>query len=115
MISDVITFLIQNPNPTEQSVGSFANSISSSPTEVNNTMYKLATITANFMRGGKSGEAHTDVNSVDSGELAAGIQIEYEHTKDLCMAKKIALDHLTEFKLYYSYLKSMEETMQEDQ
>jgi hypothetical protein len=45
----------------------------------------------------------------DQNELKMGIEIELEHTKDRNLAKKIALDHLSEFKNYYTLLKRMEE------
>lgn len=48
---------------------------------------------------------------VDSDELALGIQVEKEHTDSDEIAKKIALDHLAEFKNYYSELKKMEERL----
>jgi hypothetical protein len=41
-------------------------------------------------------------------QLEEGIQVEYEHTNDLAIAREIALDHLLESHLYYFYLKDME-------
>lgn len=42
-------------------------------------------------------------------ELEMGIKIEMEHTDNPELAKKIALDHLTEHKYYYSNLKIYED------
>ena len=39
---------------------------------------------------------------VDEDELAMGIEVEKEHTNDLKMRKKIALDHLAEDPKYYT-------------
>ena len=45
-----------------------------------------------------------DMN-MDSSELAMGIKVEMEHTEDMAVAKKIAMDHLAENPKYYSELK----------
>ena len=45
--------------------------------------------------------------ALDQSELAAGINVEMEHTKDKSIAKKIALDHLAEDPKYYTKLKSL--------
>jgi hypothetical protein len=47
-------------------------------------------------------------------QLAMGIQVEYEHTKDKDVAKKIALDHLVEIPDYYDRLKKMEDEAEEN-
>lgn len=44
----------------------------------------------------------------DPRQLAAGIKVEMEHTKDKSIAKEIAKDHLTEDKNYYIKLAKME-------
>jgi hypothetical protein len=43
---------------------------------------------------------------VSPSELAMGIKVEMEHTDDIQVAKKIAMDHLAENPKYYSELKS---------
>ena len=43
---------------------------------------------------------------VSPSELAMGIKVEMEHTDDIQVAKKIAMDHLAENPKYYSDLKS---------
>jgi hypothetical protein len=45
----------------------------------------------------------------DPNELAMGIKIEMEHTDDPTIAKKIAVDHLSEIPDYYTRLKKMED------
>ncbi|RLI46503.1 hypothetical protein DRO61_09140, partial [Candidatus Bathyarchaeota archaeon] len=50
----------------------------------------------------------TEDSDVDENELAMGIEIEFEHTKDKDLAKQIALDHLSEIPDYYTKLKAME-------
>ena len=44
----------------------------------------------------------------DQEALAIGTQIEFEHTKDLEIAREIAMDHLAEDPDYYSKLSEME-------
>jgi hypothetical protein len=50
----------------------------------------------------------------DPKELAMGIKIEMEHTKDKAKAKEIAKDHLEEIPDYYSRLKVMENKADKD-
>lgn len=45
----------------------------------------------------------------DLDQLTMGTQVEFEHTNDQVLAKKIAKDHLIEFPDYYTRLKHMEE------
>lgn len=45
----------------------------------------------------------------DPKQLAMGIEVETEHTKDRGLAKEIAMDHLTEIPDYYTRLKKMED------
>jgi len=52
---------------------------------------------------GKGKDLHP--NTIHPGELRMGIRVEMEHTDDLNVAKKIALDHLAENPFYYTALK----------
>lgn len=52
---------------------------------------------------GKGKELHP--NAIHPGELRMGIRVEMEHTDDLNVAKKIALDHIAENPFYYTALK----------
>ena len=45
---------------------------------------------------------------VDAKELAMGLKVEMEHTKEESVAKQIALDHLAEISDYYTRLDKME-------
>lgn len=55
-----------------------------------------------MLPGGKGDVPPTNVDPV---ELAMGIKVEMEHTKDVKMAKEIAQDHLSEDPHYYTKLK----------
>lgn len=46
----------------------------------------------------------------DPKQLAMGMKVEMEHTKDPALAKEIAMDHLAEMPNYYSKLQKMEKT-----
>ena len=45
----------------------------------------------------------------DSKELATGVKVEQEHTKDKATALEIAMDHLAEIPDYYTRLLKMED------
>jgi predicted transcriptional regulator len=64
---------------------------------------------ADFLEAGKAYEAGYHDDSVDEGELDMGIKVEMEHTTNPLIAKRIALDHLTELPDYYTRLEKMEE------
>jgi hypothetical protein len=51
------------------------------------------------------GKGDVPPSNIDPAELAMGIKIEKEHTKDEAMAKEIARDHLSEDPRYYTKLK----------
>lgn len=54
---------------------------------------------------------HNDIpdEEFDPDQLRMGIKVEREHTDDDRIAKKIAKDHLSELKDYYTRLEKMEE------
>jgi hypothetical protein len=60
-----------------------------------------------FFKEGLSANLPDDI--FDPEQLRRGIQVEYEHTNDREMAKKIAKDHLVEFPDYYDRLEKMEQ------
>ena len=62
-----------------------------------------------FVKAGRAYEKSFSEASVDEDELKMGIEVEYEHTSNMMIAKRIALDHLTELPDYYTRLKKMEE------
>ena len=64
-----------------------------------------------LMEGGYAGKAGTTPEDVDPEQLAMGEKVELEHTDNKKIARKIALDHLTEFPNYYTGLKEMEEKL----
>jgi hypothetical protein len=63
----------------------------------------LLMVNAGGLFEGKGKELHP--NAIHPGELRMGIRVEMEHTDDLNVAKKIALDHIAENPFYYTALK----------
>jgi CRISPR/Cas system type I-B associated protein Csh2 (Cas7 group RAMP superfamily) len=79
--------------------------------EVETTNYTLN----DLMNEGKAKSAGFTEEDADSEQLKMGIEIEREHTNNVDVAKKIALDHLAEFFGsqigYYTALKEMEDKL----
>lgn len=67
---------------------------------------------AEFMQEGLSAERGVTEDKVDPEQLRMGIEVEYEHTKDPELARKISLDHLAEFPNYYTALAEMERKLE---
>ena len=61
-----------------------------------------------FVNAGKANKLGITEKDVDPKELKMGIKVEYEHTTDSEVAKRIALDHLAEIPDYYTRLAKME-------
>lgn len=64
--------------------------------------------TKHFVQAGDSHNKQFTAAMADPNELAMGIQEEYEHTLHRDIAEKIALDHLSKIKDYYTRLRKME-------
>lgn len=73
-------------------------------------LFSFAKKYADFLTNGFSVKNKITEADVDAHELEMGIEVEYEHTGDREIAKRIALDHLAEIPNYYTLLKKMEET-----
>lgn len=104
----VIEFLSENQNPTDKKLHEWANNNKYDVEKVEEIVYRLATKFANFSKNGKANEVGITKKDVDEKELKIGIEVEKEHTPDLDVAERIALDHLAEMKDYYTKLKVME-------
>lgn len=110
----LINFFINNPNPTDSQVHKFAEDIGINEHRLEEEVYKLI---STFLTGGKfQSEGEGVVYNPD--ELKMGDDIELEHVnKDSPYAKyisrRIALDHLAEFKgnHYYSGLIKLEKDL----
>ena len=106
----IIEFIMKNPNPKDDDFHNFAEKIGVEPDELESVAYSAIT---DFWANGRYNEKGKNMK-FDEKELAAGIKVEMEHTTNKEMARRIALDHLTEIPGtgkgdgYYSLLKKME-------
>lgn len=105
---DVIFFLKINPDPSDDVLHAWAESQGYDTHRVEAEIYKLATKFVNFLTSGRANEKGISEEDVDQSELRMGIEVEKEHTSDEDVAKRIALDHLSELDDYYTKLKKME-------
>lgn len=99
----VIKFLIENPEPDDDTVHQFAQQLGVEPDELEPIFYKLATKLALIKQGQVPDE------QFNPEELKMGIEVELEHTDDEDIAKMIAKAHLMEIPDYYTRLKKMED------
>ena len=105
----MMEFLLKNNNPTDSQLQQFAGSQGTDIDDPQAVINKLAVLFANFWFGGKSNEKHITSDKVDENELQMGIKVEYEHSPDFVVSRKIALDHLAEIPDYYTRLDKMEQ------
>ena len=106
-ITQLVEFLSETPYPTTQSLKNFCLKNAYNFDEICGLILGIATLyITDFFTKGLSNEKNLE--SVIQSELNMGIEVEYEHTTNKNISKKIALDHLAEFDRYYSALKAME-------
>jgi len=65
------------------------------------------------LSGGLAEKERKKPADFDPKALAQGTKVEMEHTDDPKKAKRIAMDHLTEYPTYYTELKKMEKKLEE--
>ena len=111
---EVIKFLHENPNPSDDELHGWAEENGLEVEEVEEVVYTLATAMVEFLHNGKAFESGLTEDNIDSDELELGIEIEMEHTTNEMIAKRIAMDHLSEFPDYYSRLLDMEDEAKKD-
>lgn len=108
LINSVMDFLQENPNPNDDQVHKFAEENGYDPHKLESVFYILATAATRLLREGYSGEEGFTEKDADHKQLKMGIKVELEHSTSEVIAKKIALDHLTEIPDYYTRLHKME-------
>ena len=67
--------------------------------------FELAKLHGKAMKAGKK------PSDFDPKQVAMGVEVEKEHTDDPDVAKTETIDHLTEFRNYYTGLKEMEDKL----
>mgnify|MGYP001767083962 CR=1 FL=1 len=98
-------FFKDNKNPPDKKVHGLAEKLGIDPDDLESEIYSIL---SSFMSNGRFNEKGKGEDSYPEDEIKMGIKVEQEHTTDLDMAKRIALDHLSEFPDYYTRLLKME-------
>jgi len=99
----IFDFFTNNPDPSDKEVHKLAEDMGIEHDELERMIYGLL---SSFL---SKGEYNKKPVEPDEKELQMGIKVEKEHTDSDAIARRIALDHLTEDKLYYTHLKEMED------
>jgi len=100
---EIIKRFIKHPYPTDAVIQSWASEMGMTEEQLENEIYKVL---SSFLSEGFSKGQNI---KHDPSELRMGIEVEYEHTTNPLLSRKIALDHLSEIPDYYTRLKRMEE------
>ena len=103
MHQDIIKWFIENPYPQDDAVHALAEKMGMDPDGFEAEIYAVL---SSFLSEGFS-KGH-DVEH-DPDELKMGIEVEYEHTTNPMISRKIAMDHLEEIPDYYTRLKKLED------
>lgn len=96
----VLQFFAQKKTITDKELHGLSESLGQK--EAHNLEGVVYKILQSFLAAGRAFEKGTTEADVDATELAMGIKVEMEHTTNPKIAKRIALDHLTENPKYYS-------------
>ena len=115
LFMSVAQLLSSNPTPSFEELQALSDETGVPREEIEREIYTLASILVDLFSSGKSTEAGITEDDVDPDQLAMGIEVEMEHTENPELAKKIALDHLSEFSGYYTALKEMEDKLRAEE
>ena len=107
----ILSFLVDNPSPEDDIVHAFAEKIGIEVDDFEAYIYDLL---GSIIGAGRAVEKGVTEDDVDPKELKMGIEVEYEHTTNPMISKRIALDHLAECKTYYTRLLEMEKECEQD-
>jgi Protein of unknown function (DUF5661) len=98
----IIKWMMENPNPNDESVHNFAERLGMEPDRFEEHIYMIL---SDILNGGKSKNFK---GKYDPEQIKMGVEVEVEHTNNKLIAEKIAKDHLAEIPDYYTRLKKME-------
>jgi hypothetical protein len=101
----IMAFLKDNPSPKDELIHKMSDDLKIDTPIFESIVYEIL---GSFAGHGKAKEKGFTEKDADPKELAMGIKVEMEHTNWPFMAKRIALDHLSEIKDYYTRLAKME-------
>jgi len=98
----IFDFFTNNPDPKDTEVHKLAEDMGLDPDDFETMIYSLL---SSFL---SKGNYNKNPIEPDEKELSMGIKVEMEHTDSEAIARRIALDHLSEFSDYYTRLAKME-------
>ena len=101
----IMVFLKDNPKPPDADIHKLGSELDVDIDLFEGLIYEIL---GSFAGHGLAHERNFTESDADPHELAMGIKVEHEHTNWMPMAKRIALDHLSEIKDYYTRLNKME-------
>jgi hypothetical protein len=102
---EIMDFFADNPAPPDKDIHDLANKLGIDEHKFEGYIYAIL---GSILGTGKAKKKGLTEKDVDRKELAMGIKIEMEHTKNKAISKRIALDHLAELPDYYTRLIKME-------
>jgi len=105
---EVISFLKDNPNPTDADLHKWAEDNKYDVHAVETEIYTLATKFVSIFFNGRADKTGFVEEDADVEELKKGITVEMEHTPDEDVSRIIALDHLAELPDYYTKLETID-------
>jgi uncharacterized alkaline shock family protein YloU len=102
----IMQFFKEKPNAQDSAVHAFAEKL-----KINNHVFEglIYQILGQFFGAGRAHEQDFTEKNANKKQLQNGIKIEYEHTNNYEISKRIALDHLAEIPDYYTRLIKMEQ------
>lgn len=102
----IMDFFADNPSPPDDDIHDLAEKLGIDAHKFEAYIYSIL---GSILGTGRAKNKKFTEKDADKKELEMGIKVEMEHTKNKAIAKRIALDHLSELSDYYSKLKKMEE------
>ena len=101
----IMDFFSDNPSPPDDDIHDLAEKLGIDAHKFEAYIYSIL---GSILGTGKAKTESFTEKDADKKELAMGIKVEMEHTKNKAIAKRISLDHLAEFGDYYTRLLKME-------
>lgn len=113
LYNEVFDYLVENPDTSDDEFHEWAEEEGFDHEEAEEVAYEMAAKLARMMKGGES--KGIPPKGMTPAAEAMGIDVEYEHTSDYEIARKIAWDHLAEYDNYYEALEEMEANLEKEQ
>lgn len=102
IFSAIVDMFHKNPKPEDEVIHKLADDLGMEANELEDYVYELL---GSVIAAGKSYEKKFTRKDADPKQLEIGILVEIgEHSNNKIIAEKIALDHLSEDKIYYTHL-----------